>query len=152
MSLYTQPRMTRDIDLVVECAGTRTEDWVGLFGVDCYLSPEAVSEAIASGGMFNIIHTEWVAKADFIVRRNDEYRQTEFSRRQRRRIGELDVMVVAREDLVLSKLLWWQEGESAVQLQDLRLLLETPEAMDLKYLEDWAGRLGVGAKLKELMS
>ncbi len=151
MSLYSQPRMTRDIDLVVECADTRVEDWVRLFGDDCYVSAEAVSEAIARGGMFNIIHTEGVAKADFIVRRSEEYRQVEFARRQRRRIGDLDVMVVAREDLVLSKLLWWAEGESAVQLQDLRWLLESSASMDMAYLEDWAVRLGVGPKLQELL-
>jgi hypothetical protein len=151
MSLYSQPRMTSGIDLVVECAGTRAEDWVRLFGDDCYVSPEAVSEAIARGGMFNIIHTEGVAKADFIVRRSEEYRQVEFARRQRKRIADLDVMVVAREDLVLSKLLWWAEGESAVQLQDLRWLLESSASMDMAYLEDWAVRLGVGPKLQELL-
>lgn len=151
MSLYSQPRMTRDIDLVVECTDTRAEDWVRLFGDDCYVSPEAVSEAIAHGGMFNIIHTEGVAKADFIVRRSEEYRQVEFARRQRRRIGDQDVMVVAREDLVLSKLLWWKKRESAIQLQDLQWLLESTAAMDMAYLEDWAARLGVGPKLQELL-
>jgi hypothetical protein len=75
----------------------------------------------------------------------------EFARRQRKRIADLDVMVVAREDLVLSKLLWWAEGESAVQLQDLRWLLESSASMDMAYLEDWAVRLGVGPKLQELL-
>lgn len=143
--------MTRDIDLVVECTDTKAEDWVRLFGDDCYISPEAVTDAIARGGMFNIIHTEGVAKADFIVRGNEEYRHVEFARRLRRRIGDMDVMVVAREDLVLSKLLWWQDGESAVQLQDLRLLLESSADMDMDHLKNWAARLGVGPQLQELL-
>lgn len=151
MSLYGQPRMTRDIDLVVECAGTRTEDWIRIFGGDCYISAEAVAEAIARGGMFNIIHNEGVAKADFIVRRSDEYRQVEFARRQRKRIGTLEINVVAREDLVLSKLLWWKDGESAQQRADLVVLLEAAVNMEMAYLEDWAARLGVGPQLRELL-
>lgn len=150
MSLYGQPRMTRDIDFVVECAATHAADWVRMFGCDCYVSPEAVTEAIASGGMFNVIHVEGVAKADFIVRRSDEYRQMEFARRQRRRIGDLEVSVVAREDLVLSKLLWWKDGDSALQRADLVVLLESTVPMDVAYLEHWAERLGVDAELREL--
>jgi len=151
MSLYGQPRMTRDIDLVVECAGTHAEDWIRMFGDDCYISAEAAEEAIARGGMFNIIHNEGVAKADFIVRRSDEYRQLEFARRQRKRIGKLEVNVVAREDLVLSKILWWKAGESAQQREDLVVLLESAANMDMAYLEDWAARLGVGPQLRELL-
>ncbi|MBK7673102.1 MAG: hypothetical protein IPJ24_17210 [bacterium] len=151
MSLYTQPRMTRDIDLVVECASTNAADWVRLFGAECYVSAEAVADAIARGGMFNVIHNEGVAKADFIVRRDDEYRQVEFARRQRKHIAGLEVSVVAREDLVLSKLVWWKEGESPQQRADLVLLLESTAGMDLNYLEDWAARLGVVAQLRELL-
>lgn len=151
MSLYGQPRMTRDVDLVVECTTTCADDWVRMFGADCYISAEAVADAIARGGMFNIIHNEGVAKADFIVRRNEEYRHVEFARRQRRRIGALEVSVVSREDLVLSKLLWWKEGASALQREDLVVLLETASGMETSYLENWAERLGVGPQLKDLL-
>lgn len=151
MSLYGQPRMTRDIDLVVECASTDAAAWVRLFGDDCYISQEAVADALARGGMFNVIHNEGVAKADFIVRRDDEYRQVEFARRQVRRIGALEVSVVAREDLVLSKLLWWKDGGSAQQRADLVVMLESAAGLDFAYLESWATRLGVGSQLKELL-
>ena len=151
MSLYGQPRMTRDIDLVVECTSTDAAAWVRMFGAECYISPEAVAEAIARGGMFNVIHNEGVAKADFIVRRKDEYRQVEFARRQRKHIADLEVSVVAREDLVLSKLVWWIEGESPQQRADLLVLLESPAGLDLAYLEEWATRLGVGPQLREFL-
>lgn len=151
MSLYGQPRMTRDIDLVVECASTDAAAWVRMFEAECYISPEAVADAIARGGMFNVIHNEGVAKADFIVRRDDEYRRVEFARRLRKRIADLEVSVVAREDLVLSKLVWWKEGESPQQRADLIVLLESTDGMDLAYLEDWAARLGVGPQLRELL-
>ena len=150
MSLYSQPRMTRDIDIVVECHNTRPEDWVRLFATDCYVSAEAVEEALSLGGMFNIIHLEGVAKADFIVRRPEEYRQVEFGRRLRKRVDGQEIHVVSPEDLVLSKLLWWEESDSAVQKSDLILLLDSADNLDMKYIEFWATRLGVTERLEAL--
>ncbi|MBE0564770.1 MAG: nucleotidyl transferase AbiEii/AbiGii toxin family protein [Krumholzibacteria bacterium] len=151
MALYAEPRMTRDIDLVVECEGRTTEDLVELFQDVCYISADAVREALATGGMFNIIHLEGVSKADFVVRRPEEYRRTEFARRRFMDIGGRGIPVVAPEDLILSKLLWWIAGDSEVQRADLRLLLESLEDIDRDYIECWAQRLGALARLKELM-
>jgi hypothetical protein len=150
MSLYCQPRMTRDIDLVVECHGTKPEDWVRMFAADCYVSTIAVEEALSRGGMFNIIHLEGVAKADFIVRRPEEYRQVEFGRRLRKRVDGQDIHVVSPEDLVLSKLVWWKECDSAVQKGDLILLLESSSPLDMAYIEHWATRLGVTDQMEAL--
>lgn len=150
MSLYSQPRMTRDIDIVVECHDTRPEDWVRLFAADCYVSAEAIKEALSRRGMFNIIHLEGVAKADFIVRRPEEYRQVEFERRLRKRVDGQEIHVVSPEDLVLSKLLWWKESDSAVQKSDLILLLESANTLDMTYIGFWAARLGVAERLEAL--
>lgn len=151
MALYAEPRMTRDIDLVVECEGRTTEDFVGLFQDVCYISEDAVREALATAGMFNIIHLEGVSKADFVVRRPEEYRRTEFARRRFMDIGGREIPVVAPEDLILSKLLWWIAGDSDLQRADLRLLLESPAELDRDYIERWAQRLGALVRLKELM-
>lgn len=150
MSIYAEPRMTRDIDLVVECSGTDPSLWVSLFSIDCYISEDAVRDALERTGMFNIIHLESVAKADFIVRSPTEYRQVEFRRRVGKRIGDRDIQVASPEDLFLSKLLWWMEGGSEIQRRDLELLLGGPVPLDRKYIEEWAGKLGAGDKLKEI--
>jgi hypothetical protein len=151
MALYAEPRMTRDIDLVVECEGRTEADFVTLFGDVCYISEDAVRQALASGGMFNIIHLEGVSKADFIVRRPEEYRRVEFARRKLTNIGGRGIPVVAPEDLILSKLVWWIDGESDLQRADLGLLLESLPALDMVYIEHWAERLGALVRLKELM-
>ncbi|MBU2502245.1 hypothetical protein KJ682_13015 [bacterium] len=152
MSIYAEPRMTRDIDLVVECGGTSASQWVSLFSTDCYISEDAVRDALERTGMFNIIHLESVAKADFIIRSPAEYRQVEFRRRIGKRIGNRDIQVVAPEDLFLSKLIWWMEGGSEIQRRDLKLLLDTAHPLDLDYIEAWAGKLGARDKLKEIMT
>src|SRR5213593_2044414 len=67
MNYYAQPRMTRDIDLVVALNPLDAETVMRLFEQDYYVSPEAVARAIADRSIFNIIHHESVIKVDCIV-------------------------------------------------------------------------------------
>jgi hypothetical protein len=46
MNYYAEPRMTRDIDLVVALQRKDTERIVGLFQTDYYVSREAVEKSI----------------------------------------------------------------------------------------------------------
>ena len=74
MAIYAVPRMTRDIDLVIECELEDAETIAGLFAADCYVDLEEVRDAIKDRSLFSIIHSEWVIKADFIVRKDEDYR------------------------------------------------------------------------------
>lgn len=104
MAIYSVPRMTRDIDLVVECHPQDSDRIAALFESDCYVDRHSVREAIARRSIFNIIHNEWVIKADFIVRKDEEYRRLEFERRREFDVDGTPIHVVAAEDLILSKL------------------------------------------------
>jgi hypothetical protein len=44
---YTVPRMTRDIDIVVELSGRDVERMVALFEDDFYIDHEAVQQAVS---------------------------------------------------------------------------------------------------------
>jgi hypothetical protein len=55
--------------------------------------------------MFNLIHEAWVVKADFVVRKDQPYRTTEFGRRRTASVGGKAFSIVTAEDLLLSKLL-----------------------------------------------
>ena len=59
----------------------------------------------------------------------------------------VDLWIVSGEDLVLSKLEWARDSGSELQMRDVRHLLEAP--LDKAYLETWAARLGLAARLKE---
>lgn len=150
MAVYAQPRMTRDVDLVVECSAVSAADLTALFREDCYVSDEAVSNALANQGMFNVIQLEGVTKADFIIRRNEPYRLVEFDRRVLREVGGRDVFVVTPEDLFLSKLEWWSESDSALQKADLILLLDSVKTMDFDYIQSWATKLGLSHHLDRI--
>ncbi len=75
MAIYSIPRMTRDIDLVVELEPVDVDKIVKLFSDDCYIDRDSVRQAVNAHSMFNIIHNEWVVKADFIIKKNEEYRR-----------------------------------------------------------------------------
>ena len=149
MNYYSQPRMTRDIDIVVSLAGSDADKIVKIFESDYYVSAEAVADAARQQSMFNIVHLESVVKVDFIVRKETEYRRLEFERRQRIRVGQAEFWIVSKEDLILSKLCWALNFRSELQLGDVRNLLSTNP--DLDYLNKWSSVLNVDQLLQDLV-
>ena len=146
MNYYAQPRMTRDIDVVVALRPADAERVVKLFSPDYYISREAVDSSIAQQSLFNLIHNESVIKVDCIVRKQNEYRVTEFNRRQRIKIQDFETWIVSKEDLILSKLFWAKDSHSELQLRDVQNLITT--GCDRAYIERWTATLGL-AKLWE---
>jgi hypothetical protein len=147
-AVYAAPRMTRDVDLVVECTPADVEKIVAAFEADCVISADAVREAVESATMFNIIHERWVIKADFIVRKDSPYRKLEFERRRRIVVDAMPIAFAAPEDLILSKLCWARDTGSAIQSRDVRELLAAEVDLDWRYLETWATTLGVERDLE----
>ena len=150
MNYYAQPRMTRDIDLVVALESDDAEIFAHLFETDYYLDRQSIRSAIARRGLFNLIHTESVIKIDCIVLKRDVYRQEEFSRRQQITLGDFQTWIVSREDLILSKLWWARDSHSEMQMRDVRNLL-TPDC-DMGYIQSRAQTLGVDKLLLEVQS
>src|SRR4029077_6979391 len=69
MNYYAQPRMTRDIDVVIALGPNDVERMASLFEADYYVSEESIRESVAHESVFNLIHHESVIKIDFIVRK-----------------------------------------------------------------------------------
>jgi hypothetical protein len=149
MAVYSIPRMTRDIDLVIEIEPEDIEKIFNLFSEDCYIDRESVRQAVQTHSMFNIIHNQWVIKADFIIRKNEAYRREEFSRRRKLAIEESTIFIVSVEDLILSKLVWGKLSQSDLQLGDVRLMVSTVSELDWNYMDKWADALGVGPLLEK---
>jgi hypothetical protein len=148
MNFYAQPRMTRDIDVVIALRREDAERMVNLFSPDYYISREAVDSSIAQESMFNLIHNESIIKVDCIVRKHDAYRLNEFNRRQRVKIDVFETWIVSKEDLVLSKLYWAKDSYSEVQLRDVKNLLGS--GCDRAYIEHWMTGLGLAGLWKEI--
>jgi len=141
MSYYVEPRMTRDVDIVIAAEAADAGKIAALLETDYYVDLAAVAEGIVGKTSFNAIHREGVIKVDCFPLKDDAFNASEFARRKRVTLGDFDTVIVSREDLVIAKLLWARESRSAVQLGDVRNLLAGD--IDDVYVNDWVARLGL---------
>jgi hypothetical protein len=149
MAFYAAPRMTRDIDIIINVSMIDVERIVTLFQNDFYIDAASIRQAVQGHGMFNAIHTDSIIKVDFIVRKDEEYRIEEFSRKRMIDLDGLQLAVAAPEDLVLSKLIWAHQSQSDLQMKDVRLILQSSKDLDMPYLEKWSQSLGVKSLLRK---
>ncbi|HEV3216349.1 MAG TPA: hypothetical protein VGZ27_11540 [Vicinamibacterales bacterium] len=147
---YAQPRMTRDIDLVVEVGPADAERIAAAFAPEFNCDVDVIRDAIARQSLFNLIHIEAVAKVDFVVKKDIPYRLEEFRRRRQVEIGGHLLWIVSPEDLILSKLAWAKASRSEIQLRDVRHLLTCVSTLDQVYLDRWAATLDVTDLLREV--
>lgn len=150
MNYYAQPRMTRDIDVVIGIVPEDVERVAILFRPDYYVSEDNIRESVAHESIFNLIHQESVIKVDCIIRKSSQYRRLEFDRRQTISIRDFTTFIVSKEDLIISKLLWAKDSVSEVQLADVRNLLAT--RYDADYLHHWTRELGLNNLLQQCLS
>jgi hypothetical protein len=150
LSLYAEPRMTRDVDLVVDLRPSDATRILEVFGGEFNVDAVRIRDAIARRSMFNAIHTGAVVKLDIIVRKEGAYREEEFRRRRLAEIDGVGMWVVSPEDLVLSKLDWARDSRSEVQLRDVRGLIKAQPLLDWPYVEAWAARLDLFELVREV--
>ena len=146
---YTIPRMTRDIDVVIELKETDIDKFINLFAGDFYLDKEMIKKEVRRQGMFNLIHNQYVIKIDFIIKKASEYQETEFTRRKEVLIQGSPMWFVSPEDLIIAKLGWARDSLSEMQLKDVRNLIETVDNLDLNYIDRWISKLGLTQIYKE---
>ena len=150
MNYYAQPRMTRDIDVVIAIGPDDVERVATLFRPDYYVSENNIRESVAQESIFNLIHQESVIKVDCIIRKSSQYRRLEFDRRQKISIRDFTTFIASKEDLIISKLFWAKDSVSEVQLTDVRNLLGT--GYNAGYLHHWTCELGLNNLLQQCLS
>lgn len=140
-NFYAVPRMTRDIDIVIELHKTDIQKIFHLFQNDFYIDTDAIKEAIDHQSIFNIIHNESVFKIDFIIRKDSSYRRTEFLRKVKINLDDRYVWIVSPEDLIISKLDWAKDSFSEMQIKDIRNILLSQKDLDKDYIAKWIDKL-----------
>ncbi|MBI4405565.1 MAG: hypothetical protein HY537_15490 [Deltaproteobacteria bacterium] len=140
MHFYANPRMTRDIDIVVELTRKDVKRFCEALGSEFYSDEEMATQAIQHGSMFNIIFKKAGIKVDFVIKKQTEYAKKAFSRKKEMELLDAKVWVCSAEDLVVSKLDWAKESKSEMQLRDVSNLLKVRE-LDLRYVEKWIEKL-----------
>jgi hypothetical protein len=143
---YGEPRMTRDIDLVIDLRANQIDAFCALYSdPDFYLSKSAILGAIRQRSLFNVIHTTSGNKLDFVLNRDDVWGREQMARRRRMLVlPGVEASVASPEDVILGKLWSYKEGESEKHLRDITGMLRiSGNELDLAYLRQWATRLGV---------
>jgi hypothetical protein len=142
MGVYIVPRATRDFDFVIYLQSKDVIDFVSNFKDGYYCDLESVQEAVKQKNMFNIIDHTSGFKADFMILKDNEFRQLEFKRRVKMAFFDKTVYLVSVEDLLLSKLIWIQEIQAAIQIEDIKNLSQL-ETLDWDYVNEWILKLNL---------
>jgi predicted nucleotidyltransferase len=150
-NFYAVPRMTRDIDIVIEICESDIWKFSRIFQDNFYIPNEvSLTDAVKHQSMFNIIHNDSVFKVDFVVRKDSPYRREEFKRRRRIELDGMKIWIVSPEDLIISKLLWSNNGSSDLQLRDIKNILLSVKNIDQKYIDNWIQTFGLDSIYQKL--
>lgn len=147
-SAYGEPRLTRDIDVVLDLASAQVADFCAAFPPgEFYVSEQAVREAVQIQFQFNVLHPATGHKIDFLLPRSDEWGRLQMERRQSVQLLPDRVGVAARpEDVILGKMVYYAEGGSEKHLRDITGILRVSgEAVDRDDIRRWAEKLGLSA-------
>jgi len=141
-NVYTIPRATRDIDVIVELFESDVADFIEALNGNYYFNKQSIYEEVKRKGMFNIIHLHSSYKIDLIIRSNESFEISKFTRRKSINVFGINTYIVTLEDLVISKLRWIQQLESEQHKRDIISLLRNPEA-DMEYIRHWCKELNL---------
>lgn len=147
-SFYGEPRMTQDIDIVIQIGvGPDTDRLIDLLAQDYIIDADSIRDGIRRSSLFQALDKRTYIKIDFHV---GEAVPGELDRsRLREVLPGLTVPVVSKEDAILSKLLWVRKG-SHKSRRDIVMMLKRQGALDCDYLDCAASSLGVKPLLDEL--
>ena len=153
-SVFGEPRQTVDADLVACLLGRHGEPLVKQLAGEFYADLPGILTAIQNQSSFNLIQLKTMTKVDVFVSWRSPFGQSQFSRRQKKSVGQsppLDLYFASAEDTVLAKLDWYRKGGeiSDRQWRDLLGVLKVQVGkLDMDYLKRWADELGVADLLQ----
>lgn len=140
-TFHGEPRMTRDIDLVIDPSEEGVELFVAAVDRDRFYVGDVVA-ALQRRDMVNLIDNKSGWKVDLFVRKDRPFSEAEFARRVPVELGGIPVFVATVEDTILAKLEWAASSGSERQVRDVEAMLRV-QSPDLDYLDLWARELGV---------
>lgn len=153
---HGEARATVDVDILSRLTVAMLPRLAKLLGDSFYFDVETAEEALRLGRSFNIMSKEEVLKFDFFPAGVDAFGAAQLARKEFVELpflSEVVVPVTSREDVVLAKLRWYDQGgrTSERQWNDILGVLKVQgERIDWAYIEEWAPRLRVADLLAKL--
>lgn len=149
-TFHGEPRMTRDIDVVVDPTEESIELLVDLVDRDRFYLGDTKA-ALANRSMFNLIEPQSGWKVDFVIRKDRPFSKAEFERRFLTHVAGVDVFMATAEDTMLAKLEWGSASGSDRQMDDV-IAIASNQELDHDYLSRWAETLGLSAQLNAVFA
>jgi hypothetical protein len=153
-SVYGKVRFTEDADITVEPFPAAVDMLIKRLTPEFYVSRDAVTQALAQRGSFNVIYIATVFKIDVFVRNETPFQKQLLLHRRQVAIPGLSrpVWAVSPEDILLLKLDWYKQAGcvSEKQWNDILGLIEMQkDRLNLTELRRWAMELATGELLEK---
>jgi hypothetical protein len=152
---YGEPRLTLDVDLVLELPQNRIPDLIAAFPEESFYCPPpdvlVLEITRESRGHFNIIHMHSGFKADVYPLGRDELHAWGMAHRRAVELEGDTVMLAPPEYVIIRKLQFYKEGGSEKHLRDISGMLRVqPAAIDMAVIQTWVDRLKLEIQWKRV--
>lgn len=152
--IYGEPRLTHDLDLVIELDQADIEAFCRHFpSAEFYCPPPEViriETKRAMRGHFNLIHHGTGFKADIYLMGTEELHSWGMAGRRCYSMGDESIWVAPPEYVILRKLEYYREGGSDKHLKDIAGILATSsDDIDFEALEEKVQRYQLETSWKE---
>lgn len=159
-AVYGITRITYDIDIVVDLDDAGIDALAAAYPPPRYYAdPYQMRTAVARGILFNIIDSGRGEKADLIPLTTVSRYRIAFGNRVRKSVhlpdgGVFEIWCARPEDVILGKLMAWQEGRSRKHETDVYEMLvfhylgfdpDLSSGFDEAYIDRYAARIGAEA-------
>jgi hypothetical protein len=141
VSFHNRARTTNDIDIVLQIYPTHVKqilkhfpEWEGF--------EESFTERVKHGMLFNITDFETGIRYDFMTYQDSDYNWVAFNRREKVAFFDKQCYICSIEDLVISKLQWYNITPSEKQMEDLKFLL-LDKNLNMSYIKSWIQKLNL---------
>lgn len=144
--LHGEPVTTQDVDVIVRMNEQEARTFSQALPTRFYRNEESLVDAARNGGFVNVIDMDTVFKVDVSVVPLTPFHRNVFQRRQALEFepGGRQFDVVSPEDIILMKLAWRKDTQSAKQWENALSVARVQGArMDWKYLFEQAKNLGI---------
>jgi hypothetical protein len=153
--IYGEPRLTHDVDIVLEMERGKESGIVDAFPADeFYCAPIEIIRVEASRshrGHFNIIHHDTGFKADIYLKGTDQLHEWALSERRKLKIEGEPIWVAPPEYVILRKLEYYREGGGDKHIRDIEGMIElSRDTIRLDQLNEMIERYGLVKEWKEV--
>ncbi|MCX6150353.1 MAG: hypothetical protein NTX22_07530 [Ignavibacteriales bacterium] len=139
--VYGEPRMTHDIDLVINLVEKQAESFYNLFPMEQFYCPpmEIIRTEVNryARGQLNIIHHDTGFKADIYFAGQDGFQKWAMENKKELEFLGTTIYIAPPEYVIVKKLEFFKEGGSQKHISDIKSILNySKEIIDSKFLNN----------------